>query len=109
MPALLPVWPVPGCKVPIMMAPGEGGEGEPDAHHDEAPGEGEPSLAPGESQWQKVIWHSCWCQLAPPTLLFKLHLNPSDFLGWTRQDRIHTYLPQNIAALELSLPRWSGA
>ena len=37
-----------------MMAPGEGGEGEPDAHHDEAPGEGEPPWLPGRPTGKKL-------------------------------------------------------
>ena len=111
----------------MMRLPGV--EGEPDVHHDEAPGEGGGApLAPGEVHvaalapggvvgW--LLLGRWWAPLAPgevvggknlsgpaapaarsapPPLLFKPHLNPSDFLGWSRQDRIHIYQPRKIAA-----------
>ena len=57
---------------------------------------GRAPLAPGEgSPGKNLSGTAAAASSAPPPLLFKLHLNPSDFLGWTRQGRIHTYLERH--------------
>ena len=73
------------------------GEGEPDIHHDEAPddeapGQGEPPGSRGGLPCKNLSGTAAAASSAPPPMLFKLHLNPSDFLGWTMQGKIHTYL-----------------
>ena len=77
---------------------------EHDVHHDEAPDDeapvegGRAPLAPGEVGCPGKNLSGTAApaaRSAPPPLLFKLHLNPSDFLGWTRQGRIHTYLERH--------------
>ena len=74
-------------------------------------------LAPGEVVGGKNLSGTAApaARSAPPPLLFKLHLNPSDFLGWSRQDRIHISQPRKIAAFGIEASQtdcrchWSGA
>ena len=86
------VWPVPSCKVPIMMRLLGRVSLIPIMMRLLMMFRASPPGSRGGLPGKNLSGTAAAASSAPPPLLFKLHLNPSDFLGWTMQGKIHTYL-----------------